>query len=158
MGSAPGVNSWFLQLGGTGSGTALHKEDNAFRSCNINLAGFKIWLLIPRQDYDAFFRIVLETYKQHSVTVPTTGKSQDFCDNVVRHLGLVIAPSLLDRHGVAFRVVVLGPAEGIVTEPDEYHLVYNYGASLSISMNFALPGEPALPPNSCPRTWGRLRW
>lgn len=125
------ANVPYFHIGDRSSGTAFHREDANFWSCNIVEFGWKIWVLI--RDTAKFERFIKANWRVND------------CWNFVRHLSLIIAPSKLKEEGIGFDIYCTGPGEMMVTRPGTYHEVLNYSPCIARSVNFLLPGEPAIP-------------
>lgn len=128
------ANSCFWHIGEHKSATALHKEDADFWSANLNLIGWKIFVIIHRDSAEKLEKLVREKWP---------GSTE--CHQFIRHQSLLIAPSQLRQHGIDFQVVCAGQNDLVLTRPGEYHYVINYTSSVAISTNFLLPGAQLLP-------------
>ncbi|KAF4461649.1 lysine -specific demethylase 4c [Fusarium albosuccineum] len=152
----PGIKTTYWHLGETASATPLHCEDAAFWSCNLTLAGWKVWIVINKDDNDKLHDLLRrhwvepekdtsgEQEAENDPTAPGASVPKE-CDNWVRHLCLLFNPKRLDYEGIRFRIHCAGARDMVITRPYEYHMVINYSPSLAISTNFLLPGEPLLP-------------
>lgn len=127
-----GVNSVYDHIGEKWSGTAFHREDAHFRSCNLTLSGVKGWILI-RQYHSEKFENYIRTF------------AADACDQFVRHQSLLFAPSELRDQSIDFDIYFTKPGDLIITAPGQYHAVINFTDSYAISTNFLLPDEAHLP-------------
>ncbi|OAQ60195.1 transcription factor [Pochonia chlamydosporia 170] len=135
-----GVNSVYDHIGEKWSGTAFHREDAHFRSCNLTLSGVKLWIIIRQHHTQKF-----ETYIRSFAT--------DTCDQFVRHQGLLFAPSELRNQNIDFEILCTKAGDLVITEPRQYHAVINFTNSYAISTNFLLRNEEPLPLElrHCPR-------
>lgn len=113
----------------------FHKEDANLRSCNQTYSGIKIFITIQTTDTDKFESFVRRRWKCGP------------CPQFVRHLSLIVGPRTLRAEGISFDIHSLGPGDMIVTELGQYRAVRNFTNCFAISINFTLPGEPALPDN-----------
>ena len=127
------MKSTYYHIGVRGSATGFHCEDAEFWSCNVTDAGYKIWLIIEPHHTEMFERFIRANW--------TCGD----CDQFVRHLCLLIAPSRLQEEGIDFSVCCAGPNEMVITRPRQYHVVVNYTSCFARSTNF-VPDEQALLP------------
>jgi len=127
------MRSTYYHIGAKGSATGFHCEDAEFWSCNVTDAGYKIWLIIEPHHTELFERFIRANW--------TCGD----CDQFVRHLCLLIAPSRLQEEGIDFSVCCAGPNEMVITRPRQYHAVVNYTSCFARSTNF-VPDEQALLP------------
>lgn len=138
LGGLPGVTTPYWHAGAKDSGTAFHHEDGAVRSCNVTIAGFKMWILI-RLSSNARFEEFVETLYPSAVKPPR-------CSQWLRHLNLLISPEELTEMDIGFDLILAGPGDMVVTSQGQYHAVINLTACFAISINFALPGDPVLQP------------
>lgn len=120
---------WYL--GGRFSGTAFHKADCDLRSMSLVIHGYKLWLIIDTRDTTRF-----EGWVRHA-----WGKDAAHDDQWIRHLGLILPPSMLTAAGIRFDLICAGPGDLIVTSPDQYHYVVSMTTSLAIAVNFLFSGE-----------------
>lgn len=128
-----GVNTDYWHVGGRGSGTAWHVEDAQFRSSNLVLFGWKLWILVD----DSHTTIFEDFVRRHWKT--------NHCAQCVRHLSLFISPTMLQKEGINFQIKCAGPGDMIVTSPGQYHAVVNFCDCFAVAINFLLPGEEVIP-------------
>ena len=128
------ANSEYYHIGVKGSGTCFHREDANFWSCNLTESGWKIFIFIKAAYTEKFEAFVRRTW-------PECRK----CDQFVRHLNLLIAPSRLSDEDIGYEIKCAGPGDLIITKPGLYHACINYSACFARSINFLLPEEPFLP-------------
>ena len=144
LGSLEFINTTYMHVGGTDSGTAMHCEDGNLWSCNVSFAGLKLWCVVKEHDTKKFEALVWRyVANKQQEDGPTRGRQT--CHNFVRHLNLVLAPSWLREKGIDFDLFCAGPGDMVITKPYQYHTCINWTPSLAISTNFLLPGE-AFPP------------
>jgi hypothetical protein len=124
-----GVNTPHWHAGEKLSGTSTHKEDMGFRSLNLCVLGWKLWIMVRTGSTQAFEKYIKRAWK------PGT------CDEFVRHCSLLVDPEVLQHEGIEFDI----PGDLIVTQPRQYHSVLNVTKSLALSINFLFPGEPIIP-------------
>ncbi|KAH8747965.1 hypothetical protein F5883DRAFT_697773 [Diaporthe sp. PMI_573] len=139
LGEIPGVTTPYWHVGEKDSGTAFHYEDGAIRSCNITVAGFKLWILIDVSSNTKFEDFIKSLY-------PSAAK-QPRCGQWVRHLNILISPEKLAEMDIRFDLVLAGPGDMVITSPGQYHAVLNLTACFAIAINFALPEDPLLSPS-----------
>lgn len=125
------ANAEYYHIGERASGSPFHHEDANFWSCNLTEGGWKIFIFI--KDTEKFEAFIRDNY------------SCGECDQFVRHLNLIIAPSRLRAEGIDHKLICAGPGDLIVTQPGVYHACINYSACFARSINFLLPEEPLLP-------------
>lgn len=130
----PGVTTLYGHWGERGSGTPFHCEDAQVRSYNLNVFGFKLWILISTDHTFKFESLVQQLF-------PCELK----CDQSVRHASLLIRPDRLRKEGIDFDLLCARPGIMVVTKPRQYHAVINLTTSFAIATNFILPGEEAIP-------------
>ncbi|KAK6842257.1 hypothetical protein PG987_003117 [Apiospora arundinis] len=136
IGRLPGINEPWCHAGDALSGTAFHREDARFYSCNLTLRGWKLWLLIlpaHTQRFEAFIKDLIGL------------RHQNYCDQFVRHEALLIDPERLRKAEIDFKICVAGPGDIVITRPGQYHCVVNLTTCFAIAINFVLPGEKAIP-------------
>ncbi|KAK3351890.1 hypothetical protein B0H65DRAFT_459399 [Neurospora tetraspora] len=143
-GPIEGVSIPYIHMGEAGSGTAFHCEDADFRSYNVTIYGYKIWILVDLKDTTKFEEYFDTRY---------TDRKESKCDQRVRHQCCILAPSLLVSLGINFDIVCTGPGDLIVTEPRQYHAVINFTDSLAVSTNFVYEDDIPIRPNwlVCPK-------
>ncbi|KUI63585.1 Lysine-specific demethylase 4 [Cytospora mali] len=129
LGPIPGVTELYWHAGNRGSGTAFHCEDASFRSCNLTLFGWKLWILIRESHTDKFEAWIKRQLRAGS------------CDQFVRHCNVLISPARLQAEGIGFDIQCAGPGQMVITAPRQYHAVVNLTACFAIAINFLLPGE-----------------
>lgn len=134
LGEIPGVTTHYWHTGEKNSGTAFHYEDGAVRSCNITIAGFKLWILIDVSSNAKFEDFVQSLYPS----------AQPQCGQWLRHLNILISPATLLEKDIRFRLILAGPGDMVVTKRRQYHAVLNLTACFAISINFALSTDPVL--------------
>lgn len=125
------ANTPYFHIGEKFSGTSLHREDANFWSCNIVEFGWKLWIIIRDTTK-------LEQFAQKH------WQTND-CGNFLRHLNLMLCPSLLRREGIAFDIYCAGQGEMVITPPGTYHQVLNYSPCIALSVNFLLPDQSPFP-------------
>jgi hypothetical protein len=132
-----GLNTVYWLLGDRGSVTAMHEEDVGLSSANLVLAGRKDWLIVsPRH------RVKVE----HLVRRLRIGKTKPFaCSQAIRHLNVILSPSLLSGEDISFKVVSCGPAEMIVTAPRALHQVFNPTPCFALAINVELGDAIRIP-------------
>lgn len=142
----PGVNSYYWQAGGKLSGTPLHREDANFRSMNLVMHGYKLWVLIREADTVRFEKFCRKLYyKSEQPCLPDThGDEVVEDDQWLRHLNLLIHPRRLQEQGISFDMFVAGPGQMVVTGHLQYHQVINLTDCFAISVNFLLSYEPPI--------------
>ncbi|KAL6353983.1 hypothetical protein LRP88_12673 [Fusarium phalaenopsidis] len=123
------ANEEYAHIGARYSTTCMHKEDAGFISCNIVDAGYKIWLLPDIGQNDKFEKVIRAEFGGNR------------CDQWVRHLSLAITPTWLKARGIRYRIMVQGPGQMNVTEPEQYHQVTNYSSCVARSINAIPPGQ-----------------
>lgn len=126
----PGVNTPYWHAGNKGSGTAFHCEDANFRSCNITMFGWKLWIIIDEKHTGKFEAFIRRCW------------GGNVCDQFVRHHSLLISPERLSAEGIDVEVFCAGPGDMVITAPRQYHAVVNITPCFAISTNFLLPDEP----------------
>ncbi|KAK1773051.1 hypothetical protein QBC45DRAFT_428579, partial [Copromyces sp. CBS 386.78] len=141
LGDLPGINTLYMHIGERGSGTAFHCEDAHLRSYNLNIYGWKLWIMIDPDDTAKFERMLATKFPLHK------------CDQSVRHLNVMVSPKRLRQEGIKFDIIRAGPGDLVITRPRQYHAVLNQTPSLAIATNYTLLGEQAIPPGwvVCPR-------
>lgn len=125
------ANAEYYHIGEKGSGSPFHHEDANFWSCNLTEGGWKIFIVI--KDTMKFESFIKDTWTCRE------------CDQFVRHLNLIVAPSRLQAEGIDYQLICAGPGDLVVTQPGIYHACINYSACFARSINFLLPDEPLLP-------------
>lgn len=131
-GPMAGVTQIYWHWGKRGSGTAFHCEDGGLRSVNLNLVGWKLWMLV-RLDHTQNF----EDYVQEKWGSPT-----DCNDQWVRHHNLFLSPAELRKAGIEFDLVRAGPGDMVVTGARQYHLVVNMSeVSFAVAINILFPDD-----------------
>ncbi|KAK3345115.1 hypothetical protein B0H65DRAFT_425497, partial [Neurospora tetraspora] len=133
LGDLPGINTLYMHMGERGSGTAFHCEDAQLRSYNLNIFGWKLWIMIDPNDTTKFERMLATKWALHK------------CDQSVRHLNIMVSPKRLLEEGIKFDIIRAGPGDLVITRPRQYHAVINQTPSLAIATNFTLPSEEAIP-------------
>ncbi|KAH9903865.1 hypothetical protein F4778DRAFT_102487 [Xylariomycetidae sp. FL2044] len=133
LGHIPGINTPYWHAGEQGSGTAFHCEDARFRSCNLMLFGWKLWIMIQEEHTAIFEAFIKRNWGGNS------------CAQFVRHRSLLISPARLRAEKIKFDILVAGPGDMVITAPGQYHAVINLTNCFAIATNFLLPGEPAIP-------------
>ncbi|KAL6359162.1 hypothetical protein LRP88_07379 [Fusarium phalaenopsidis] len=123
------ANEEYAHIGARYSTTCMHKEDAGFISCNIVDAGYKIWLLPDIGQNDIFEKAIRADFGGNR------------CDQWVRHLSLAITPTWLKARGIRYRIMMQGPGQMNVTEPEQYHQVTNYSSCVARSINAIPPGQ-----------------
>lgn len=139
LGEIPGVTTPYWHAGEKDSGTAFHYEDGAIRSCNITIAGFKLWILVDISSNAKFEGFIKSLH-------PSAAK-EPRCGQWVRHLNLLVSPQKLKEMDIRFDLVLAGPGDMVITTPGQYHAVLNLTACFAIAINFALPQDPTLSPS-----------
>ncbi|KAH7123426.1 JmjC domain-containing protein, partial [Dactylonectria estremocensis] len=119
-----GINSEFYHIGSRYSSTAFHCEDTNLQSCNVTDYGWKVWLIVKTHHTAKFEEFVGDTW----------GGCK--CQQFIRHLNLLIAPSRLRKEGIEFDIRCTGRGEMIITEAYQYHYTMNYSESVARSINF----------------------
>ncbi|KAK3946669.1 hypothetical protein QBC32DRAFT_356986 [Pseudoneurospora amorphoporcata] len=137
LGDLPGINTLYMHMGECGSGTAFHCEDAQLRSYNLNIFGWKLWIMIDPNDTTKFERMLATKWALHK------------CDQSIRHLNVIVSPKRLLQEGIKFDIIRAGPGDLVITRPRQYHAVLNQTPSLAIATNYTLLGEQAIPPG-----WG----
>ncbi|GAP88312.1 putative transcription factor jumonji [Rosellinia necatrix] len=127
-----GITTPYWYLGGRFSGTAFHKEDCDLRSMNLVIYGVKLWIIVDTQDTERFEMWVRRIW----------GNDAGNDDQWLRHLHLVLPPSMLEAANIKFRLISARPGDMIVISPKQYHYAINMTPSLAIAINFLLPEEP----------------
>lgn len=125
----------YYHVGARGSATAFHREDARFRSLNIVEYGYKVWLLVEPSSTTTFERFVRDTWVSQCTE----------CEQFVRHLAIIVAPSKLRANGIEVQVRVTGPREFLMIKPVQYHAVINYSGCVARSINFVLQNEELIP-------------
>ncbi|KAK3338501.1 hypothetical protein B0H65DRAFT_434724 [Neurospora tetraspora] len=133
LGDLPGINTLYMHMGERGSGTAFHCEDAQLRSYNLNIFGWKFWIMIDPNDTTKFERMLATKWALHK------------CDQSVRHLNIMVSPKRLLEEGIKFDIIRAGPGDLVITRPRQYHAVINQTPSLAIATNFTLLSEEAIP-------------
>ncbi|KAK3947911.1 hypothetical protein QBC32DRAFT_269937 [Pseudoneurospora amorphoporcata] len=133
LGDLPGINTLYMHMGERGSGTAFHCEDAQLRSYNLNIFGWKLWIMIDPNDTTKFERMLATKWALHK------------CDQSVRHLNIMVSPKRLLEEGIRFDIIRAGPGDLVITRPRQYHAVINQTPSLAIATNFTLLSEEAIP-------------
>ncbi|KAK3946773.1 hypothetical protein QBC32DRAFT_329050 [Pseudoneurospora amorphoporcata] len=141
LGDLPGINTLYMHMGERGSGTAFHCEDAHLRSYNLNIYGWKLWIMIDPDDTAKFERMLATKFPLHK------------CNQSVRHLNVMVSPKRLRQEGIKFDIIRAGPGDLVITRPRQYHAILNQTPSLAIATNYTLLGEQAIPPAwvVCPR-------
>lgn len=135
LGSIPGITEPYWHAGDRGSGTAFRCEDANFRSCNLTLSGWKLWIMIRESHTQQFEGFIKKNWR--------VGEPE--CDQFVRHCDLLISPARLEAEGIQFDLQCVGPGQMIITAPRQYYAVVNLTPCFAIAVNFLLPGEPVMP-------------
>ncbi|KAL1850478.1 hypothetical protein Daus18300_012892 [Diaporthe australafricana] len=135
LGEIPGVTTPYWHAGEKDSGTAFHHEDGAMRSCNVTIAGFKLWIIIKESSNAKFEAFVQNLY-------PETQRPR--CGQWLRHLNIFVSPEMLTKMSIGFDLILAGPGDMVVTAPGQYHAVLNLTACFAIAINFALADDPVL--------------
>jgi hypothetical protein len=125
------ANTPYFHIGERFSGTPLHREDANFWSCNIVEFGWKLWIII--RDTTKLEQFVQKHWQTND------------CENFLRHLNLMLCPSLLRREGIAFDIYCAGQGEMVITSPGTYHQVLNFSPCIALSVNFLLPNQAPFP-------------
>ncbi|KAK5994699.1 Lysine-specific demethylase 4 [Cladobotryum mycophilum] len=131
-GDIKGITSPYWHFGGRFSGTAFHKEDCNLRSMNLVIYGFKIWLIVDTENTEKFEAWVRSIW----------GADSEHDDQWLRHLNLILPPSMLVTAGIKFHLVCAGPGDMVITSPNQYHYVVNMTTNLAVAVNFLFPQEP----------------
>lgn len=142
----PGVNSYYWHGGGKRSGTGFHFEDANFRSMNLVMHGYKLWVVVPEADTAPFEKFCRKLYyKSEQPCQPDTHSDEVVDDDQwLRHLDLLIHPRRLQEQGISFYMFVAGPGQMVVTGHRQYHQVINLTDCFAISVNFLLSYEPPI--------------
>lgn len=141
-----GVNSYYWQAGAKHSGTDFHREDANFRSINMVLHGYKLWVIV-REVHTALFEDSCRRlfYDSPLPCRPGTLSHEAVDDDQwLRHLNLLIHPGWLRDQGISFDMFVAGPGQVVVTAPLQYHQVINLTDCFAISINFLPSYDPPL--------------
>lgn len=125
------ANIPYFHIGEEFSSTPFHREDANFWSCNIVEFGWKLWIII--RDTVKFEQFIKKNWQTND------------CRNFLRHLDLMLSPSLLRQEAIAFDIYCAGRGEMIITPPGVYHQVLNYSPCIALSINFLLPNQQILP-------------
>ncbi|KAK3946808.1 JmjC domain, hydroxylase-domain-containing protein [Pseudoneurospora amorphoporcata] len=141
LGELPGINTLYMHMGESGSGTAFHCEDAELHSYNLNIIGYKLWIMIAPDNTSKFEEMLDDQFGLQK------------CDQGVRHLNIMVSPKKLLEKGIKFDIICAGPGDLVITRPRQYHAVLNYTPSLAIATNYTLPNEQPIPPGCgvCPR-------
>ncbi|KAA8611965.1 JmjC domain-containing histone demethylation protein 3D [Pyrenophora tritici-repentis] len=124
-----GVNTSYIYASyATGrTATAMHYEDCAWFSVNLMLCGApKIWLSIEPTSNEKFEAGLGALFPGQLTT----------CSQRIRHLSVLVAPSVLKSLGVKYHIKACYPGELIFTTPAAYHQIINMGANLAEAVNF----------------------
>lgn len=131
LGNLPGVTSPYLYFGMWGSVFCAHTEDMNLLSVNYLHAGApKIWYAIA-PGHDA------KRYESLAEGYFSDAKKE--CSEFLRHKRYLLSPSVLQKSGLPFHVMVQYPGEIIVTIPGGYHFGFNTGFNVAEATNFAVP-------------------
>ncbi|KAG8167076.1 hypothetical protein KVR01_002765 [Diaporthe batatas] len=133
-----GAQDYFWHAGVKHSGTPFHKEDANFRSINMVLYGFKLWIVIHEDSSARFEEFCRQQYREVGVCCPQdlSGHKTVDDDQLVRHRNCLIHPDRLHKEGISYDMFVAGPGDVVVTGRNQYHGVINVTSCFAISINF----------------------
>jgi jumonji domain-containing protein 2 len=123
-----GVVSPYLYFGMWRSFFGWHTEDLDLYSMNLlHFGAPKTWYCVPPRHRRRFEEMA-------------KGLAPDLfqaCPEFLRHKELLIAPSVLRKHGIEFSTFQQGPREWVINYPGAYHAGFNHGYNCAESTNFA---------------------
>ena len=118
----------------------LHLEDFKLQSLNLLYDGApKLWLIVYPQDKDK-----LEHRLWDSLRLDSNGEAprnrrpqaaEPLCAQFVRHLGVILKPSLLRHWKIRFSIKVQAKGDMMFILPGAYHQGINLGANLAEAIN-----------------------
>jgi hypothetical protein len=115
--------------------TAMHVDDCHWGSVNLVLCGPpNLWLSVEpasNNKLEAGLRTLFPVIKE--------------CLQSVRHLSILLAPSLLEKLGVKYHIKACYPGELMFTTRAPYHQIINMGPNMAASINFMDSKTPAFP-------------
>jgi hypothetical protein len=133
-----GVNSTYVYASYSQgqTATAMHYEDCHWGSINLMLYGApKLWLSVEPADNKALEDGLRKLFPESTYT----------CSQRVRHLDVLLAPSVLRQLGVKYHVKACYPGELIFTTQATYHQIINMGANVATAINFMDSKTPPYP-------------
>lgn len=127
----PGVQSSYVMVGMEGTWFCIHREDSDIGSMNILLEGDpKIWYILPYKEAEKVEKIFKELL----------GDLQyEMCPTVIRHKCFIIAPWIMQKHGIQFTKHIQHPGEIMFTLYGAYHFGFNAGFNVCEAANIASP-------------------
>ncbi|KAF2024845.1 JmjC domain-containing histone demethylation protein 3D, partial [Setomelanomma holmii] len=133
-----GVNSSYIYASYSEgqTATAMHNEDCHWFSINLMLHGNpKLWLSVEPESNKK-----LEAGLEAMFPGSMTG-----CSQWIRHLSVLLAPSVLKKLGVRYHIKACYPGELVFTTPTSYHQIINMGANMAEAINLMDSKIPACP-------------
>lgn len=119
-----GINIPVFYVGTKGSVFALHTEDEDLASVNILVYGApKVWYIIPPHEYKRVIYAVNKLFESD-------------CTNYSRHKSTIVTPAFLEQHKITYSKVIQKLGEMMVVLPRSFHMGYNCGSNLALSLNF----------------------
>lgn len=112
---------------GTNSISGMHEENDGLVSCNLNLFGIKVWIIINRKNSEKLKKILKEKVKDE----------MKHCTNFWNHKNIILHPSFLKSHNIKYHVVHQKPGMMIVTGIHCFHQVINVTQTLATARNYA---------------------
>lgn len=126
----PGVHTPYIYYAAERSYTLFHQEDTRLESVNVCWFGSpKIWIIVQPS----------HAAKLESCLAHLYSHSSHQCSQFVRHLRIMVPPSLLTEYGIRYSIVPQYPGTVIWTLPGAYHYVWNTGPSLAEAVNCCEP-------------------
>ena len=123
-----GVVSPYLYFGMWRSFFGWHTEDMDLYSMNLlHFGAPKTWYCVPPRHRQRFEDMAKSL-------APDLFRA---CPEFLRHKELLIAPSVLRKHGIEFSTFQQGPREWVINYPGAYHAGFNHGYNCAESTNFA---------------------
>ena len=112
---------------GSNSISGMHEENDGLVSCNLNLFGIKVWIIINRENSEKLKKILKEKVKDE----------MKHCTNFWNHKNIILHPSFLKSHNIKYHVVYQKPGMMVVTGIHCFHQVINITQTLATARNYA---------------------
>lgn len=129
----PGVLSWFMYIGSSGSMFAIHREDMKLYSINYLKSGApKVWYIVPPE----FYEKTLFLAKQDLLA---SGETEVNCPSWEMHKSFIMDPEWFDKHGIPLYQILQRPGQAVMVHPLTLHFGFNCGINDAFATNFGIP-------------------